>query len=260
MSLRRIVSSRLGPKLQAGHPPTVASRRNYGDPGPQTSAHRKSQRNRLREATLGDSGRSRGIDADVLNSILSSDSLLVSDSQPRKEYAPRGDREQRQPRAPVLPRRDGGMRRDRPARVFDQETGRWEYLGSDKGASGTRNTGEGGDFRNSAPRFSQSTRNSSPRSPQFGLGSHGNRKDGDPFATSRLLREHIQASPSPMSNTQIEAAERIIATAPKSAVNVVVWNQLLALLGREGRFEKMWKSFNDVSHLFSISIHRMLMW
>jgi pentatricopeptide repeat protein len=49
-----------------------------------------------------------------------------------------------------------------------------------------------------------------------------------------------------MSNQQVDAAMRIVEIAPRASVNAVVWNQLLAMLGREGRMEKMWKVYNDV--------------
>jgi hypothetical protein len=33
----------------------------------------------------------------------------------------------------------------------------------------------------------------------------------------------------------------------KEKVNVVVWNQVLGIMGREGKLDRMWRSFNEVS-------------
>ncbi len=45
----------------------------------------------------------------------------------------------------------------------------------------------------------------------------------------------------------MDEAVGIVLGAEKGAVNAVVWNMLLGLIGREGSLERMWKLYNDVS-------------
>lgn len=45
----------------------------------------------------------------------------------------------------------------------------------------------------------------------------------------------------------LDKAIKLVFDTPRSAVSVPVWNMLLGTIGREGRLELMWKTFNDVS-------------
>lgn len=271
ISLRRVVSQRLCAGVQPGQISPFATRRYNGDPGPQTSANRKSQRSRLREATFGDTGRGRGIDADVLSQILSAQPLLVSGDGSGRDSADREPREPRRYREPVSAGRDGGMRRDRPTRVYDPDNKRWKFVGrEDQGDSGGRNStsyggnvspdapssfgvGGGSSDRQSRQRYTVQHRDDQSGSPAGYRNSTSarnsdpsQRSKDDPFTTSTELRDLVKASGTPMSNAQIETAINIVTSARKSAVNIIVWNHLLGILGREGRLEKMWKMFNDV--------------
>ncbi len=69
----------------------------------------------------------------------------------------------------------------------------------------------------------------------------------NPYDTSRQLREWIRAHPSPINHSSMDEAVGIVLGAEKGAVNAVVWNMLLGLIGREGSLERMWKLYNDVS-------------
>jgi pentatricopeptide repeat protein len=53
----------------------------------------------------------------------------------------------------------------------------------------------------------------------------------------------------PMSAIQIEEGVRLLVETPRESVNTVVYNQMLSLIGREGKLERMWRLFNDVSDL-----------
>ena len=68
----------------------------------------------------------------------------------------------------------------------------------------------------------------------------------DPYDTSRQLRDWIKAHPSPINHNALKQAIEMVAGAEKGAVNSVVWNTLLALVGREGSLETMWKLYNVV--------------
>jgi hypothetical protein len=51
-----------------------------------------------------------------------------------------------------------------------------------------------------------------------------------------------------MSPADLDKAIKLVMDAPKSTVSTPVWNMLLGTIGREGRLELMWKTFNDVSY------------
>jgi len=55
-----------------------------------------------------------------------------------------------------------------------------------------------------------------------------------------------------MSPADLDKAIKLVMDAPKSTVSTPVWNMLLGTIGREGRLELMWKTFNDVSYLFRV--------
>jgi len=69
--------------------------------------------------------------------------------------------------------------------------------------------------------------------------------------TSRELKAWIAKNKAPigksMKSVQIEEAIGLLLATPREGVNAAVYNQLLALIGREGRMERMWRLFNDVS-------------
>lgn len=69
----------------------------------------------------------------------------------------------------------------------------------------------------------------------------------DSYDTARALKIFMASNPSPMNDFQLNEAYKIVAFAPVAAQNAVVWNQLLALTGREGKMDRLWKTFNDVS-------------
>jgi pentatricopeptide repeat protein len=69
----------------------------------------------------------------------------------------------------------------------------------------------------------------------------------NPYDTSRQLREWIKAHPIPINFSKLQDAVGIVLGAEKGAVNAVVWNTLLGLVGRQGSLERMWKLYNDVS-------------
>lgn len=68
----------------------------------------------------------------------------------------------------------------------------------------------------------------------------------DPFGTSLRLKRIIQPRSGPMTSADVEKAIKMVMETPRDAVSVPVWNMLLGMIGREGRLELMWKTFNDV--------------
>ena len=52
-----------------------------------------------------------------------------------------------------------------------------------------------------------------------------------------------------MTSADLDKAIKLVMESPKSSVSTPVWNMLLGKIGREGRLELMWKTFNDVSLL-----------
>jgi pentatricopeptide repeat protein len=57
-----------------------------------------------------------------------------------------------------------------------------------------------------------------------------------------------------MTSADIDRAIQLVTEAPRSTVSTPVWNMLLGMIGREGRLELMWKTFNDVSSAGSIVV------
>ena len=76
--------------------------------------------------------------------------------------------------------------------------------------------------------------------------------DNDPYKTSDELRQFIKkhfSSPEATSrpdHRNVGSAIAIVTNKPKGAVSVVVWNQLLHLIGRLKQLDKMWSLYNDV--------------
>jgi hypothetical protein len=55
-----------------------------------------------------------------------------------------------------------------------------------------------------------------------------------------------------MSSADLDKAIKLVMEAPKSTVSTPVWNMLLGTIGREGRLELMWKTYNDVSYCIHV--------
>lgn len=72
----------------------------------------------------------------------------------------------------------------------------------------------------------------------------------DAYGTSMRLSK-ITRSKSGMTPADLDKAIKMVMDSPKSEVSTPVWNMLLGTIGREGRLELMWKTFNDVSHCLS---------
>jgi hypothetical protein len=76
----------------------------------------------------------------------------------------------------------------------------------------------------------------------------------DAYGTSLRLRKAIQPRSGAMTSADIDRAIQLVTEAPRSTVSTPVWNMLLGMIGREGRLELMWKTFNDVSSAGSIVV------
>lgn len=72
----------------------------------------------------------------------------------------------------------------------------------------------------------------------------------DAYGTSLRLRKAIQPRSGPMTSADIDRAISLVTDAPRSTVSTPVWNMLLGMIGREGRLELMWRTYNDVSGPF----------
>lgn len=70
----------------------------------------------------------------------------------------------------------------------------------------------------------------------------------DPYGTSLRLKKIIHPKSGTLTTADIDKAIKLVIDTPRSAVSIPVWNMLLGMIGREGRQELMWKTFNDVSH------------
>ena len=69
---------------------------------------------------------------------------------------------------------------------------------------------------------------------------------GDAYETSARVTEWIAKHKRP-TDGEIESLINLLTTAGRQRVNAVVWNQVLAFLGRQGKMERMWKAYQDVS-------------
>jgi hypothetical protein len=70
----------------------------------------------------------------------------------------------------------------------------------------------------------------------------------DAYGTSIKLRKITKPRTGVMSPADLDKAINMVMDAPKSTVSTPVWNMLLGTIGRAGRLELMWKTFNDVSY------------
>ena len=161
-----------------------------GDPGPNATKFRKSQRKALREGKTQVVG---GLDA--LNDLLD-------------------------------PRPASSKENDRP-RTFTRERGR--------DSTGVKEREGRTSVRRGPRNFEYKGKSVSPP---------------DAYGTSMRLSK-ITRSKSGMTPADLDKAIKMVMDSPKSEVSTPVWNMLLGTIGREGRLELMWKTFNDVSHCLS---------
>lgn len=73
------------------------------------------------------------------------------------------------------------------------------------------------------------------------------KKDQTPYDLSQKLHKWIDRHTTPLTPAQIDEVEGMVSTAPSPLVNAAVYNLVLALFGREGKYQRMWKLFNNVS-------------
>lgn len=189
-----------------------------GDPGPNAAKFRKSQKKALRsEKSIKVVG---GLD--VLNGFLDNAPPQFKErtrqyDTPRDEHSGRGSRGNASDDRAVRASRFGNPREDRSGRNTRFDDSRNERSGR-------------------SPRFEQLSRSPSPP---------------DAYGTSLKLRKITKSKPAPMSTAELDKAIKLVTEAPRSTVSTPVWNMLLGTIGREGRLELMWKTFNDVSFLYT---------
>ena len=196
-----------------------------GDPGPNAAKFRKSQKKALRSEKS----------TKVVGGLDTLNGLLDPASRP-------------------LPRE----------RIRQFDTARDEQSGRSSRFDNPREDRSGKGSRFSNPRDDRpdrSQRFENPRDGRFGRGSRGfeppnrNTSPPDAYGTSLKLRKITKPRIGVMSPADLDKAIKLVMDAPKSTVSTPVWNMLLGTIGREGRLELMWKTFNDVS--YNISIQRM---
>ncbi|KAL1410656.1 hypothetical protein Q8F55_004675 [Vanrija albida] len=68
--------------------------------------------------------------------------------------------------------------------------------------------------------------------------------DATPYKTSLKIKKWIDRHPSPLSPPQVDEVVKMVSDAPVATVNAAVWNLVFALLGRERKYDRMWKAFN----------------
>lgn len=210
-----------------------------GDPGPSTTSFRKQQRSKFRNDTL--SGNGRVVSRDALQAVFTAD-------------APAGARASRKPwqarltEAAQAGRREPGsyrdMRRDNIAvpqlrEASARRTKTWPKR--------ERQVAGGESAESIVPNASwRRTIEGTP-------GQAKERGLDDPYRTSDELRQfiakHFSSADSVLraDHRDVNAAIAIVTGKPKGAVSVVVWNQLLHLVGRVRQLDKMWSLYNDVS-------------
>jgi len=71
-------------------------------------------------------------------------------------------------------------------------------------------------------------------------------KQQSTYDSSRKVRAWIERHQSPLSDKQIEEIVKMVEELPPRSVNAAVWNPVLALIGKEGKYARMWKAFNQV--------------
>lgn len=69
----------------------------------------------------------------------------------------------------------------------------------------------------------------------------------DAFETSSRLKTWMRTKSRPLRSQDLDELMQFVTNKNKEKVNVVVWNQVLGIMGREGKLDRMWRSFNEVS-------------
>ncbi|WOO85278.1 uncharacterized protein LOC62_06G008780 [Vanrija pseudolonga] len=243
LALSRLAAAARGTRAVAPTATSItalAQLRHYaGDPGPST--HRQAQRRRVRESVA--QGRASTLASfDQLQGVLDGGRGAPRERADRGR-GERGDRTERRPREerPASQRSfglaaGGGNRRQGFGDRGDRSGGRSEPRG------GRNDRGEGG--VPSRPRSSGSSR---PRPPADDWVPRGQpAADATPYKTSLKIKKWIDRHPSPLSPGQVDEVINLVAEAPLPTVNAAVWNLVLALLGREHKYDRMWKAFNQM--------------
>lgn len=227
----------------------LAQIRHYpGDPGPSTT-HRQAQRRRVRDSVA--QGRANTLSSfDQLQGVLGGTSgaprQRLERGRERGERGERGDRGERRPRdeqRPGSPRLGaaGGNRRQGFGDRGDRSGGRSEPRGESRGRRDER--GDRGVA--SRPRSSGPSGPSRPRPPADDWVPRGQpAADATPYKTSLKIKKWIDRHPSPLSPGQVDEVVKLVSEAPLPTVNAAVWNLVLALLGRERKYDRMWREFN----------------
>lgn len=201
------------------------SREYHGDPGPSSSSFRQAEQRRfLRTVTDGRANGQRRTERDILPRRVSAPIL----SQGREGYRHAARTTLGAPGVFPLARRSGGPapREGQRGRLF---------------TPGPPNE------RGGSSRAARSRSSSAPR----GSRTSALRRADTPYDTSRQLRNWIDSHRSPVSEADLYEAGGIVMNAMSKAVNTPVWNQLLALYGRESSIEKLLRLFNDASRFIS---------
>jgi hypothetical protein len=224
MSIRRAVGS----IRELSSPSRVLAYAGYaetsrGDPGPNAAKFRKSQKKALRsEKSIKVVG---GLDA--LNGLLDPASRPPPTERVRQSDALRDDRS------------GGRSRFDNPRDDRPGRGPRFDNPREDRSGRGSQfNNSRDDRFSRGARRFEPPTRTASPP---------------DAYGTSLKLRKITKPRIGVMSPADLDKAIKLVMDAPKSTVSTPVWNMLLGTIGREGRLELMWKTFNDVSYRVFVS-------
>jgi hypothetical protein len=67
-----------------------------------------------------------------------------------------------------------------------------------------------------------------------------------PYTSSEYVKTWISRHDAPLSDKQIEELVKLVEDLHPKSVNAAVWNLVLGLLGREKKYQRMWKAFNQV--------------
>jgi len=212
---KRVTSVELW-RSQSSH---IGSVREYhGDPGPRTSLHRKTARKQLRQAVDGGSGSIQGLDQ--LEKLFQLDSRVEGSNRVYSKHLPVGPGPSRS--------NDGVNDASRPPRQASQA----KDVPSRSMISARQ--------QNRLPRYSD------------GGSSSGLSVANNQYKTAIRIQKWIREHPSPIRDNEIENLILMITSAEKSQANVVAWNLLFGLLGREGKLNRMWKAFNEVISPFTM--------
>ncbi len=68
-----------------------------------------------------------------------------------------------------------------------------------------------------------------------------------PYVTAMRIRNWIDSRPRPFQDKDVESLYTMVISGNRSQIDVVAWNMLFILLGRQGKLDRMWRAFNEVS-------------